>query len=77
MKQKLLFLIAFILLGATTSIAQTTINAENMSATYGDAPKNINATFSPADAEATLKYTPLDRNVADVSASGEVTFKAS
>ncbi len=77
MKQKLLFLMAFLLLGVTAAIAQTTIDAVNMSATYGDAPKNIGATFTSSETGVTLKYITTNSAIADVDAAGLVTFKAS
>ncbi|MDR1370668.1 MAG: YDG domain-containing protein [Dysgonamonadaceae bacterium] len=77
MKQKLLFLMAFMLLGVTVAKADTVINATDMAATYGDGAKPIGASITPVDVSVTLEYSSSNSAIAEVDAGGTVTFKAS
>lgn len=77
MKQKLLFFIAFMLWGITIAKAQTTINATDMSATYGDPAKSIGASYTSSETGVVLEYSSSNTTIADVTDEGVVSFKSS
>ena len=78
MKQKLLFLMAFVLFGVTVTMAQTTItNVPNsFSVTYGVLSLPLDPEVSPPDAGVTFTYTSSDEDYVFINEFGRVYFES-